>query len=340
MLSSDLSAGTLTPALRSELRSALGDAVRFDVPLSRISRWRIGGPASAIVDPGSADDVARALRVLRDSSLPVRVIGDTSNILFDSAGFGGVLLRIGRRMSKFTIDGTRMWSEAGASVPELSRAAGAASLSGIEHTIGIPGTLGGLVLMNGGSQRKGIGLNVESVTTVLPDGSFEILDRAACGFGYRASALQGSDAVIVETTLNLEQGDRESIKSEMRRVMMDRMGKFPSNMPNCGSTFLSDPRMYEQVGPPGRAIESAGLKGTRRGGALISPLHANFIVNTGGATSDDVLWLISLMRTVVEQRTGYLMDCEARFVTSDGQVRPAHEQALSRWGSVSVPDGA
>ena len=319
--------------LKRRLAAVLGGAVRFDVPLSRISRWRIGGPAAAVVDPGTSHEVALLMEILSDTATPFCIVGDTSNLLFDSAGFGGVLIRIGRRMSRYDIRGARLWSQAGASVPDLSRAAGAAGLSGIEHAIGIPGTLGGLILMNGGSQRKGIGLNVESVTTIREDGSLHVFDQDACHFGYRTSALQDLGVAIVEARLSLEKADPGTIRGEMRRIMLARMGKFPANMPNCGSTFLSHPDMYETVGPPGRVVEAAGLKGVRRGGALISPVHANFIVNTGGATSDDVLWLIMRMRKVVEERTGYLMNCEARYVSPEGEVKSAHVEAVDRWAS-------
>lgn len=328
----------LDRALVRQLVSASGGAINVDVPLSRVSRWRIGGTAAAIVEPGSADDVSAVMRALSGTDLPVCVVGETSNLLFDSAGFDGVLVRIGRRMSKFSVAGTRVSAQGGASVPGLSRAVGSAGLSGIEHTIGIPGTIGGLVLMNGGSQRKGIGLNVESVTVVDRDGDCRTLDREGCGFGYRESAIQGSEAIVVGVELTLEPADPNVVQRTMREIMLDRLGKFPSSQPNCGSTFLSDPTMYATVGPPGRAIEAAGLKGTRRGGAQISAQHANFIVNTGGATSDDVLWLIALARSKVQERTGYAMDCEAKFVERGGRVRPAHEMALERWGkSPEVP---
>lgn len=319
-------------SLARELNRVAPGSVSLDVPLSRVSRWRIGGMARAIVDPRSTDEVASIMKVMATRNEPVAVIGETSNILFDSAGFDGVLVRIGRRMSRFNIAGEHVWSEAGTSVPVLSRAVTRRGLTGIEHTIGIPGTLGGLVLMNGGSQRKGIGLSIETVTTVDRNGAVADLTQEQCGFDYRTSALQTNGLIVVEATLRLEREDPGTVLARARRIMLDRLGKFPSNQPNCGSTFLSHPQMYASVGPPGRVIEAAGMKGIRRGGAIISPRHANFIVNTGHATSDDVLWLISLMRTAVEADTGYAMECEARFLSANGMMAPAHHAALERWG--------
>jgi UDP-N-acetylmuramate dehydrogenase len=330
----------LDPGLARRLSAATEGALKLDVPLAAVSRWQIGGLAHAVVEPRSTQQVADVLGIMAAEAWPVCVIGDTSNLLFDSAGFAGVLVRIGSRMSAFSFKGTRAWAQAGVSVPAFSEAAGEAGLTGLEHTIGIPGTLGGLVVMNGGSQRKGIGTQVAKVLTVEPTGNIRTFDREACGFAYRTSAFQQNDAVVVEVDLELEEGDPVVIRQSMQKILLERSSKFPSDQPNCGSTFMSHPDMYEAVGPPGRAVEMVGLKGVRRGGALISPLHANFVVNTGGASSDDVLWLISLMRTVVEDRTGYAMAAEARFVRRDGRIQPADEAALQRWGPVRVSQNA
>lgn len=328
--------GRLTVALSEALSAATAGAVAFDVQLARISRWRIGGSALAVVEPGSTAELSRVRAVLAEAEIPSTLVGDTSNLLFDSQGFDGVLIRIGRRLSRFTIEDRKVWSQAGTSVPTLSRAAGAKGLTGIEHTVGIPGTLGGLVVMNGGSQRKGIGQHVESVIVVHADGAVSTLNQGDCAFGYRSSTLQSTDAAVSEVVLQLEHSTPDAVRREMRTVMLDRLGKFPSHQPNCGSTFLSDPAMYATVGPPGRALEAAGLKGLRRGDAVVSERHANFIVNAGNATSDDVLWLIHTMRSTVEKRTGYAMDCEARFLARDGRLVPAHEAAIARWGRDAV----
>lgn len=314
-----------------DLEEVAPGSVTRQVPLARVSRWRIGGPAKALVEPASSNIAARVLELMAERQEPLCVIGESSNVLFDSAGFDGVILRIARRMSKVEITGEQVWAEAGIAMPELARIVGATGLSGIEHTVGIPGTLGGLVLMNGGSQQKGIGLNVASVECVDRTGQTLTLDQDSCGFGYRRSTMQDSGVVVLGACLQLERRDPAVIRRQMTTIMMDRLGKFPSNQPNCGSTFLSDPAMYQTIGPPGRAIESVGLKGVRFGGAQVSPLHANFIVNTGTASSDDVLGLIALIRSEVLINTGYLMNCEVRHLGREGLLRPAHEAASERW---------
>lgn len=313
------------------LEAAAPGAVQRNTDLSRLSRWKIGGNARAFVEPRTEAEAAAVMAVMASRSEPFFIMGDASNVLFDSAGFSGVIMRIGHRMSRMAVKGTRVWAQAGIWVPLLARKVGALGLTGMEHTIGIPGTLGGLVLMNGGSQRKGIGLNISSVLCADAHGALFTLDREQCGFAYRRSALQDLRAVVLAAHLEFEHGDVSTIRRVMIEIMKDRRRKFPKSMPNCGSTFLSDPMLYATVGPPGKAIEQAGLKGVRHGGAQISPLHANFIVNTGRATSDDVLYLIALARHVVHAQTGYYLDCEVRHISPDGRVQPAHIPAEAQF---------
>lgn len=321
-------AARVTSELASFLAAELPGRVRENVLLSEVSRWRIGGSAAIFVEPHTTEEAARVMALMSDRPEPLFIMGDSSNTLFDDAGFAGVIMRIGRNLSAMRIMGKQAWAQAGIWVPGFARSIGAAGLGGIEHTIGIPGTLGGLIAMNGGSQRKGIGLNVQEVLCADERGNLFTLNHEQCGFAYRASTLQGTRNVILESKLQFESRPRRDTIREMRSILRDRGRKFPRKLPNCGSTFLSNPAMYDHIGPPGRAIEEAGLKGVRRGGAQISELHANFIVNTGGASSADVLWLINHVRSVVLERTGYAMDCEVRHLDANGQLRPAHESAL------------
>jgi UDP-N-acetylmuramate dehydrogenase len=312
-------------ALKSELARVSGSAVRIDAPLSAYSRWRIGGKADFVVEANSGPGVQACMAWLKANDIPVIIIGDGSNILFDDAGFRGVVVRIGREMGHFSISGARAFVEAGVFVPRFVRAVGAAGLSGIEHAIGIPGTMGGLIVMNGGSQRRGIGENLVSVRGCSMSGEPFELTQAECQFRYRGSVLQDSAAVVLDAVFAFTPGgDPVKIRREMMAIARERRRKFPHRYPNCGSVFVSNPAMYETVGPPGRAIEQVGLKGTWAGEAQISELHANFIVNRGRASSKDVLSLIKLARDKVHERTGFWMDCEVRHIGADGAIRPAH----------------
>ena len=299
--------------------------LRRDVLLAPLVRWRIGGPADYLLAADSAEALSQALRTAHAAGIPVFMLGDGSNMLMDSRGFRGLILKLGPALSRVRQEGARLICGAGVWAPHLALVMSRAGLSGIEHTAGIPGTLGGLVLMNGGSQRKGVGSHVAALTIVQADGAIRRLTRDELSFDYRQSSLQGTGAIITEVELELEPGDPARIRREMIDILASRRAKFPKKLPNCGSTFLSNPKMYETVGPPGRAIEEAGLKGATIGGAQVSHLHANFIVNRGGATSDEVLGLIAHIRQTVFERTGYKMDCEARFLSAEGEERPAHD---------------
>jgi len=296
---------------------------RFDAPLAELNSWCIGGPADLLVEPKSIDQVVTVVQFVRQYDLPLVVIGQGTNLLFDDAGLRGVVMKIGDNLAGLQIDGNRITAEGGVWIPGLARRAMQAGLVGLEHAIGIPGTLGGLVMMNGGSHRKGIGDNVKRVWVVDRNGQLEVLSREACQFSYRHSALQGSGSVVVKVELECASGDPTKIRREMLADLRERRGKFPRKQPNCGSVFLSTSEMHASIGPPGKIIEEAGLKGTRIGQAEVSPQHANFIVNLGGATSADVLALIAQVREKVQAKIGFELGCEVRYVNPEGTIVPA-----------------
>jgi len=309
-------------------RIAAADVGRtiFDAPLAKHNSWKIGGPADLLIEPASVEQVAAAVRLANAEQVPLVVIGQGTNLLFDDAGVRGVVMKIGEQMAHIRIDGQRVVAGGGAWVPQLARLSMRAGLTGLEHTIGIPGTVGGLVMMNGGSQRKGIGDNIVQVTIVDAAGEIRQLSQTDCQFSYRHSALQGTGAVVVEAELECPRGKFESVRREMIDDLRSRRKKFPRKQPNCGSVFLSTTEMHATVGPPGKIIEEAGLKGTRIGNAEVSHQHANFIVNLGGATSADVLALIDQIRMVVKDKIGFELNCEVRYVSPKGELTPAHVQ--------------
>jgi UDP-N-acetylmuramate dehydrogenase len=315
-------------AVRALIAVAGADRVATDVPLSALGRWRIGGPADVVVTPADAAALGRVLAVIEDLELPRVIIGDGSNLLFDDAGFRGVIVRIGRALGEFELreDGI-VDAGAGLWVPTFVRRVIDAGLSGAVHAIGIPGTLGGLVTMNGGSQRRGIGENVVHVDAFDRHGQAHRLDHEALAYSYRASRLQHGDLVVTSVRLRFSPGDRQAMHREARSILRARREKFPKVRANCGSVFVSDPKLYDLIGPPGMAIERAGLKGKAIGGAQLSPDHANFIVNNGGARAQDVLALIRIARDRVAELSGIRMDAEVRHLAPDGTMRPAHQVA-------------
>lgn len=311
------------------LENAFPGTVLRDVSLATISRWQIGGSADVVVRPRSIEELCRLRAFLATAGIRHVVIGATSNLLFADEGLRAVAVQIGNYLSNVVVSGTDITAEAGTWVPGLARRAMQAGLSGIEHTCGIPGTLGGLVCMNGGSQRHGIGEAIVEVTSVDTVGRLRRRDAAGCGFAYRRSVFQGNDEVVVSVRLGLALGaTRGDIRRRMLVIMGDRRRKFPHRTPNCGSVFVSNPAMYAQYGPPGEVIERLGFKGHRIGGAEVSPQHANFIVNSGEARAQDVLSLITSIRTLVHREIGYDMEVEARYVRPNGVMVPADGAAL------------
>jgi UDP-N-acetylmuramate dehydrogenase len=175
--------------------------------------------------------------------------------------------------------------------------------------------------MNGGSQRRAIGDVIVEVKTMDREGNTRRRRRDECGFGYRSSRFQDEDCVVIEATVDLVAGDRSAIMAEMLQILRERRRKFPLTMPNCGSVFKSDPRMYARFGPPGKVIEDIGLKGMSVGDAVVSERHANFIVNRANAKARDVLSLIELIRERVAREIGLTLKCEVQFVEATGLVR-------------------
>lgn len=333
----------------SVARAAAADLARLnvgevltDVDLRRHSRWRCGGRAALVAAPHSKEAVSRVLAYFHRHGLRWSVIGGGSNLLFDDNGVHAALVHIGQRLSAVSIDGARVRAEAGVGVPWLALQMMRAGLSGIEHTVGIPGALGGLVIMNGGSLRRGIGENIVDVEIVAADGARRRVARRDCAFTYRRSALQTARCIVVDAQLALDAGDRATMRRTMLDIMTSRRRRFPRDWPNCGSVFVSDPALYAAFGAPGAVIEQCGLKGARVRDAVVSPKHANFIINVGAARAADILALIARVRSEVFARTSHRMRCEVRFMDSHGEVREAHEwlEQAERRETASLQPGA
>jgi UDP-N-acetylmuramate dehydrogenase len=316
--------GTLFENTFLALRQA-GLEVRRDEPLARHCTWRIGGPAALLVEPRSAAELAAALRLEKTIGIPVVVIGRGSNCLFDDAGIAGLVIKIGPALAAWQIAGDRITAEAGTVPWRLARAAGRAGLAGLQHIVGIPGTMGGLVAMNGGSLRQNIGDVIEWVEAIDRDsGELVRLAAADCDFSYRHSRFLTPDnrLIVLRCGLRLPPGDPAALRTEMLAILRERRSKFPLKSPNAGSVFKSTAGLYELHGPPGRVVESLGLKGTQIGGARISERHANFIVNTGNASSADVLALVALVRRQAAERFGMPPETEALYVSPAGETMP------------------
>lgn len=285
------------------------------IRLAGFSWWKIGGEADFFVEVASQSKLEEVVSGLREAGLPFCVIGQGTNLLFDDAGYRGCVIRIGTGLSGVTVDRDRITVEAGCWVPRLALVAARHGLAGLEHTVGIPASFGGLVCMNGGSQRKNIGELIESVTVLTPEGTLRTDSVSECGFGYRKSRYQEGGDIILHATLRFERiRPYEEQRVEMLEILRERSRKFPRKLPSCGSVFKSSPELYEAYGPPGKIIEDLGFKGKIRGRIQVSPAHANFIVNLGGGSSSDVLALVREIHAAVLAKTAISMQPEFLYV--------------------------
>ena len=297
-----------------------------DYPSCAMSSWQIGGPVSLMIEAQSKAELSAIVELVVSHAVPFVVVGDATNLLFLDEGILGVVVRVGRRLQTWRVDGTHLSAGAGMWVPRLARLASQLGLAGIEHVVGIPGTLGGLIVMNGGSLRRSIGENLKTVTAIhRATGRNVVIDNSDCEFGYRTSVFQKGEWIVTGATLQLARGNSRKIRKEMLQILRARSKKFPRKLPQCGSVFKSHPELYRRHGSPGAILDSLGLKGTRRGDAEISTLHANFVVNLGCAKSKDVLELVHLARQRVVSATGFSLATEAHVVTPDCLVIPIHE---------------
>lgn len=305
-----------------------GLAVARDVPMRDHTTWKIGGPADVLVEPHNHEQMVATLRAVRVAGIPHVVMGGGSNLLFADEGFRGVVIKLGTAMGRIELAGTRLTVEAGASTCRMAWIAYRNGLTGLEPMMGIPGSLGGLVAMNGGSRRQGIGEWIDWVDALDERGETIRLEQDACRFSYRTSLfLMEPGWMVVRCGLSLPPGDPAAIRRAMLTNLRERRRKYPLKWPSCGSVFKSSPELFERAGPPGKIIEMCGFKGQRAGEAYVSPLHANFIIHAGNARAGDVLTLICRIREAVHARYGVWMETEARYVRPGGGVVPAHEAA-------------
>lgn len=298
----------IAEAAREALAAALGDSVRFGAPLARYTSLRIGGPADALATPADRGELARTLRLCGELGLPVTVLGNGFNTLVRDGGVEGVVVRLQRLRALRRTPGGGLFAEAGVSHATLTRHCVDHGLAGLEFAAGIPGTVGGWVAMNAGVPEREVKDALLGVELMEASGALRCVPREGLAFGYRSAGLPPG-AIVVAASFAVREAGRQAVQDEVDRHLARRSRTQPLDIPSCGSVFKNPPGEFA-----GRLIEQAGLKGARVGGAEISPVHANFVVNRGGATGADVLALVELARTRVRERTGLELEPEVRIV--------------------------
>jgi UDP-N-acetylmuramate dehydrogenase len=283
--------------------------VEFDAPLAPHTTWRIGGPADVLVTPHSVDEVRGALLAARELGWPWTVIGRGSNLLVLDGGVRGVVLKMGGKLAQIDIIGTRLVAQAGRSFVSAANVAIRHNLAGLEFATGIPGTVGGAVMMDAGAHGGEVRDVLEWADVMDADGEVRRLSNADLKFDYRYSILKDQPGVVIGACFLLRPGDGEELAAKVKQWSIRRASTQPLSLPNCGSVFRNPPGSYAAY-----LIEQAGLKGLRRGDAQISPKHANFIVNLGHATAEDVLWLMRHAQETVRAKYGITLETEVRII--------------------------
>ena len=299
----------ISSAARSALLDALGAEVRFDVPLSRFTSLRVGGAADALASPPDRKALAAGLRACADHGVPVTVLGNGFNTLVRDGGVAGLVLRLHSLRALGRAAGGALHAEAGVTHTALTRHCVEHGLAGLEFGAGIPGTIGGWIAMNAGVPEREVKDVVADVLVMEKDGAERSLAPGALRFEYRRAAGLPDGAVVLAADFRVRESSRSDVQQEVDRHLAKRQRTQPLDVPSCGSVFKNPPGDFA-----GRLIEAAGLKGARMGGAEISSVHANFIVNRGGATAHDVLALIDRARRTVREGSGIELEPEVRIV--------------------------
>ncbi|MBE3593618.1 MAG: UDP-N-acetylmuramate dehydrogenase [Candidatus Carbobacillus altaicus] len=279
--------------------------VREHVPLARYTTWKIGGPADIWFEPAGTEALAVALQYIREAHVPWMIIGKGSNMLILDGGFRGVVIHLGEPFVTLRKEGATLIAGGAYPLVRLAYDAVRRGLSGLTYAGGIPGSVGGAVVMNAGAHGQDTSRVLSYARIVWEDGRVEILRREALEMTYRTTRLQRERGVVVEAAFDLTPGDEQSLRKEMNTLKTHRLRTQPLQEACAGSVFRNPPGDYAA-----RLIEACGLKGTHHGGAQISELHANFIINRGAARASDVLHLIHTVQSCVKERFGIELKTE------------------------------
>ncbi|MCR4441116.1 MAG: UDP-N-acetylmuramate dehydrogenase [Peptococcaceae bacterium] len=289
--------------------------VFLNEPLSLYTTWRIGGRADLLYQPENAGDCARVLALAGREDVPVHFLGFGSNVLIADEGLRGLVIHT-KRLNMIKTEGKKITAGAGVPLAGLSQQAAAKGLSGLEFACGIPGSVGGAVIMNAGAYGSSMSAVVTRATTLSKTGERREYGNAEMRFGYRTSCLKNKGELVVEVEIDLPEGDAEESRRRMEEYLRLRKEKHPLHLPSAGSVFRNPPGS-----PAGCLIETAGMKGRRVGDAQVSEQHANFIVNLGEAKAAEVIKLIEEVQKEVYRKNSIWLETEVVLLGFDDRRR-------------------
>ena len=277
--------------------------------MSRHTTFRIGGPADFFLVPENADEIRRIIAVCKEKNVPYFILGNGSNLLVGDGGYRGAVIQIYRNMSSVTVEGNEITAQAGALLSAVAAAAKNASLTGFEFAGGIPGTIGGAVVMNAGAYGGEMKDVLTEVTVMNAEGDIFTLPTEELELGYRTSIIKTAGYIVLEAKIRLKEGDPEVIRETMKDLTIRRTTKQPLEYPSAGSTFKRPEGYFA-----GKLIMDSGLAGYQVGGAQVSEKHCGFVINAGGATARDVRTLMDNVRDIVYKKYGVTLEPEVKFL--------------------------
>ena len=277
--------------------------------MSRHTTFKIGGPADYFLMPDKDTDVGRIVKICKESAIPYFILGNGSNLRVGDGGYRGAVIQIYKNMSAVTVEGTEITVQAGALLSSVAAAAKNAALTGFEFAGGIPGTMGGAVVMNAGAYGGEMKDVLTEVTVMDEEGEIVTLPADKLELGYRTSIIKTAGYIVLEAKLQLKEGNPEVIRETMKDLTIRRTTKQPLEYPSAGSTFKRPEGYFA-----GKLIMDSGLAGYQVGGAQVSEKHCGFVINAGGATARDVRTLMDNVRDIVYKKYGVTLEPEVKFL--------------------------
>ena len=296
---------------KNEWIRKLGEQVEILVaePMKNHTTFRIGGPADALALPKTPEEVAEVVRFCHEHAQPYYVLGNGSNLLVSDEGYRGLVLQLYRNFNDIQVNGETITVQSGAMLAAVARTAYQTGLTGLEFASGIPGTIGGAVVMNAGAYGGEMKNVLKEVTVLTKEGEVLVIPAKALELGYRTSVIPKNGWIVLGAVLQLKKGDQEQILARMEELKEQRITKQPLDLPSAGSTFKR-PKGYFA----GKLIMDAGLRGFTVGGAQVSEKHCGFVVNRGNATAADVWELICEVKRRVKEITGVELEPEVKLL--------------------------
>lgn len=296
--------------IKQRFQEILGaDRVLEAEPMNRHTTFRIGGPADWFVIPKNTEEIRTLTGVCKEEKIPYFILGNGSNLLVSDNGYQGVIIQLYRNFGQITLEENEIKAQAGALLSGIAAVARDGALTGFEFAGGIPGTLGGAVVMNAGAYGGEMKDVLKEVTVLTPSGEILTLQAEELHMGYRTSVIKEAGYIVLEAVISLEKGDPEAIRSRMQELSGMRTSKQPLSYPSAGSTFKRPEGYFA-----GKLIMDSGLRGYQVGGAQVSEKHCGFVINTGSATAKDVTTLMADVQRIVMEKFGVKLEPEVKFL--------------------------